>query len=260
MKETYKKNAIRALEQLGLGENEAKLYTILLRHGEASVLELQQASPFPRTLLYYILNNLVHLGLISFIKKPQRTVYVVEDPDRLYDLLREREDEFERNKLILKESIPEFKNQFRVSQNRPGVRIFEGVENYRSALSDIIETRPNQVFSFLSFSEKKKLGVEIREHMAKERRNWGISEKVLLFDTPQANIWIKKFEKEGKKEFRFLHPRMEFFEGEIYIYENKVLHVSAEGKEIISTLTEEKNFSIVQKNIFSFLWSIAKKI
>ena len=53
---------------------------------------------------------------------------------------------------------------------------------------------------------------------------------------------------------------MEFFEGEIYIYENKVLHVSAEGKEIISTLTEEKNFSIVQKNIFSFLWSIAKKI
>lgn len=260
MKETHKKNAIRALEQLGLGENEAKLYTILLRLGEASVLELQQASPFPRTLLYYILNNLLQIGLISFVKKPRRTVYVVEDPDRLYDLLRERENEFERNKLILKESIPEFKNQFRVSQNRPGVRIFEGIEGYRSALSDIIETRPSQLYSLLSFSDKKKLGVEIREYMAKERRDWGITEKILLFDTPQAKTWIKKFEKEKTMEFRFLHHGIEFFEGEVYIYENKVLHVSAEGKELISTLTEEKNFCTIQKNIFSFLWSITKKV
>ena len=259
-KEHLKNQLSKALEQLGVGENEAILYTLLLKHGEVSVLEVQKISPFPRTMIYYILNNLMELNLVSFIKKPKRTVYLAEDPEKLYDLLRSQEQEFEKNKQLLKERIPELKNQFLLSHHRPGVRTFEGVEGYRESLEDIIESKPDCVYSYVTLSDKKKSGLDVREEMMHQRIGWGIVEEILLFDTPEAREWVRKNKKLELTKFRLTPQKLNVFDADVRLYKNKMVYTSYEGREPVILMTENKHLFEMQKNIFTFLWKQGSEI
>jgi len=224
-------NKFNALEKLGLSENEAELYGILLKYGEVTVQELQKHSPFPRTLIYHILNQLIAVGLVTFIQKPRRTVYIAEDPQRLYDLLAEKEREFERNKNQLRETIPSLRNQYRLSHNRPGIRIFEGIERYREALEDVIHTKPECVYTYIEIQEKVKPGFKIQEQMDKERMAWQIEEKILLSDTKASRIWAKNYIQDKNTSFRFVKEPVEEFSVDLRLYDNKVVQTSYEGKE-----------------------------
>lgn len=255
-----KNSATVALEKFGIGENESILYDIMLKTGEATVLDLQKQAPFPRTLLYYILNNLMHLGLVSFIKKPRRTVYLAEDPEKLYDIVQEREREFEKSKNSLQEIIPELRNQYHLSQNRPGVRFFEGIERYREALEDVVHTRPVCIYTYLSVSERKKSGIKIREQANKDRIGWGIQEKVLLPETPEAKAYFALHKQDEKTEFRFVPDHVSIFTVDVRLYDGKITETSYGSKEPVVTMTENKELYDLQKSIFLFLWGIGKKI
>lgn len=249
-----KKKSIESLEQLGLGESEATLYTILIKYGETSVQELQKHSPFPRTLLYHILNRLILLGLVTFIQKPRRTVYIAEDPEKLYDLLADREKEFKKNKDLLQETIPELRNQYRLSQSRPGIRMFEGIERYREALDDIIQSRPSCVYSYIDVQEKNKPGLRVREQMNKERIAWGIEEKILLHDNAETKTWFQKQEKESSTSYKFIPNNLDPFAIDLRLYDNKVVQTSYEGTEPTVTMIENKQLFDMQKSIFNFFW------
>lgn len=256
----FKKKSLEVLEQLGLSKNEARLYTILIKYGETTVQELQKHSPFPRTLLYHILNQLIELGLVTFIQKPRRTVYIAEDPERFYDLLSDREKEFEKSKVLLKDTIPELRNQYRLSHNRPGIRLFEGIERYRDALEDIIHTKPDCVYGYQDIQEKIKPGFKIREQMDREREAWGIKENILLLENTYLKSWVKTQEKKSNTTYRFITEPIEPFAVDLRIYANKVVHTSYEGKEPIVTIIEDKNLFEMQKNIFIYLWKKGKVI
>src|SRR5262245_10312777 len=121
-KEKPRKNTtVRTLQQLDLGENEAMLYALMLERPESTVQELVTHSPFPRTMLYYVLNQLTQRGLVSAKKSAWRTVYVAEDPERLYDLLTQKEKEFERETEAVRELIPHLKSNYRLVGKRPTV-------------------------------------------------------------------------------------------------------------------------------------------
>ena len=90
-----KSNITSTLEKLGLSENEALLYSVMLRHPKCTVQELTTRAPFPRTMLYHVLNQLSQKGLVSSSKDKWRTLYIAESPERLYELLALRAKEFE---------------------------------------------------------------------------------------------------------------------------------------------------------------------
>ena len=126
--------ASRTLQDLDLGENEALLYTQMLSHPRSTVQEMITRAPFPRTMLYHVLKQLMRRGLVSAKKDGWRTVYITEDPEKLYDLLAYKEQEFERETGSIRELIPKLKYRYRLSGKRPHVRTFDGIEEYRKAL------------------------------------------------------------------------------------------------------------------------------
>src|SRR3989344_7575594 len=133
-----KDTATRTLQELDLSENEAVLYAQMLSHPRGTVQELGTRAPFPRTMLYYVLKQLMQRGLVAAKKEGWRAVYIAEDPERLYDLLATKEREFERERGTIRELIPRLKSKYRLAGKRPSVRLFEGVEEYKKALEDII--------------------------------------------------------------------------------------------------------------------------
>src|SRR5207249_531647 len=110
----HKKDAnTRTLQDLGLSANEAILYSLMLSRPRSTVLELSTRAPFPRTMLYYVLKQLSQRGIVSESRKGSRTLYIAEDPERLYDLLALKERDFEQEISAVRELIPQLKNRYR---------------------------------------------------------------------------------------------------------------------------------------------------
>jgi len=134
-------NIADTLIELGLGQNEANLYEIMLSVPQASIQDLQKKSQHSRTMLYYILNNLEQFGLIFSLKQGKKTVYSAEKPQKLEELLNEQEQNLHRQKHMLTTVIDDLWTKYRSGHNRPGVVFYEGKEQMIEAYEKILDLR-----------------------------------------------------------------------------------------------------------------------
>jgi len=78
-------------ESLGLSPNEAKIYETLLYAGEAGVSEISVKSKVHRRNVYDALSRLVEKGLVFTIFQKGENRYQSVTPDKLMEILREKE-------------------------------------------------------------------------------------------------------------------------------------------------------------------------
>lgn len=247
------------LQRLWLSEHEATLYTLMLAHGKSTVQQLSTWAPFPRTMLYYVLKQLGEKGLVSTKKDKWKTVYVAEDPEKLYDILHGKEREFEIEKEKIKEIIPQLKHTYLLAGKRLNVRIFEGVEEYEKVLNDVILSGAKTVYSYEKFSDKKP-GIESRESFERRRTLKKIQRNILFFEDTDALVHLAKIPYNDFTNFRGItDPNLVPFETDITLYTNKILYTNYDDKhEPMAVLIEDKNLCYMQKNIFDLLWKSAQ--
>ena len=245
----------RTLEELGLSENEAILYAQMLNQPRSTVQELGTRAPFPRTMLYYVLKQLMRRGLVSAKKETWKTVYIAEDPERLYDLLAQKEREFERETNAVRELVPRLKNRYRLAGKRPTVRTFEGVEEYKKALEDILISKPKEIFSYEIFGGKKP-ALETRALHEGKRIARKIQKKVLFFDSAEALKSLKNRRYDDYTQFRtFKVGALAPFATDVTLYDGKLLYTSYyDEREPTAVLVEDRALYEMQKSIFNALW------
>lgn len=249
---------IRTLEELGLSENEALLYSICLKHPRSTVQELGTRSPFPRTMLYHVLNQLTARGLVTTSKDKWRTVFIAENPGKLYDLLSKKEKEFERSAHAIKSLIPELRNSYRLADKRPHVRIFEGIEEYKKALEDVIISLPEVVLVYEN-PIKKNPGLEIRALHENKRITRKISKKILFPRNEKTKEKVSKQAYNDFTEWRSLPPKnLEVFEVDFMLYDGKILYTSYDEREPTAILIEDRALYAMQKSLFLSLWQEGK--
>ena len=249
----------RTLQELALSENEAILYAQMLNHPESSVQELVTHAPFPRTMLYYVLKQLERRGLVSAKKSGWRTVYVAEDPERLYDILAKKEREFERETGAVRELIPRLKQRYRLAGRRPNVRMFEGIEEYQKALEDIIVSQPKEIFSYETLGGQKP-ALQIRDAHEGRRIARKIQKKVLFFGHADALKFLKGRKYDDFTQFRSIKEgTVEPFETDITLYDGKLLYTSYYDRhEPTAVLVEDGALYEMQKNLFETFWKQGK--
>ncbi|MBC7836376.1 hypothetical protein H7X87_01190 [Acetobacteraceae bacterium] len=255
-----KDTTIRTLQELELGENEAILYTQMLSHPRSTVQELVTHAPFPRTMLYYVLKQLMQRGLVSAKKEGWRTVYIAEDPEHLYDLLAQKEREFQRETGAVRELIPELKNQYRLAGKRPTVRTFEGIAEYQKALEDIIVSKPKEILTYEILSGKKP-ALEVRETHERRRIARKIQKNVLFFEQGNALQALKNYPYNDFTQFRSINESSsEVFDVDLALYEGKLLYTSYyDEHEPTAILVEDKALYEMQRNLFDALWKQGKE-
>ena len=85
---------VATLREIGLSENEAKLYLGMLSLSEATVQKISKSSNIKRTTAYPLLEKLVRLGLVGIKEVGLRKYYFAESPARLKSLIERKKDEF----------------------------------------------------------------------------------------------------------------------------------------------------------------------
>jgi sugar-specific transcriptional regulator TrmB len=87
------KQALEALQALGISQYEARLYVGLLQGGPQNGNELSKTTGVPSSKVYAILDKLAAAGVVQHVQRNNTTEYVCIPPDELVDRLRVRFNE-----------------------------------------------------------------------------------------------------------------------------------------------------------------------
>ncbi|HEY1074932.1 MAG TPA: helix-turn-helix domain-containing protein, partial [Patescibacteria group bacterium] len=113
------------LIQLGLAQNEARIYETLLREGESSVGDIATKSGVHRRNVYDSLNRLLEKGLVFEILERRENRYQAVDPGKLSEMLQEKQR-------ALAGIMPSLESLYSGTPHRNDVFIYKGVECWKN--------------------------------------------------------------------------------------------------------------------------------
>lgn len=150
------------LQQIGLTDHEATIYTFLIERGRATAQQIYTKTGIHRVTTYNVLENLTKKGLVSVMDTEKKRVFQPESPHKLIDMLNRKEEELERVKNTLKENeerlkqfLPTLEIAYQSLGERPKVKFMEGAEGLQSIREDIIqETSKSKIPIYEIFSEE----------------------------------------------------------------------------------------------------------
>ncbi|MBU6389660.1 hypothetical protein KGQ71_04055 [Patescibacteria group bacterium] len=122
---------IETLQQLGLAQNEARIYETLLQKGELSVGRIAAESSVNRRNVYDSLNRLIEKGLVFEIVEKSESRYQAADPETLSQVLEEKQQ-------ALNSILPVLRAWHQGTPRQEGVMIYRGVEGWKRYMRDIL--------------------------------------------------------------------------------------------------------------------------
>lgn len=111
-------------EDLGLSPNEAKIYEALAERGELSISAIAVAAQVHRRNAYDAMQRLIDKGLCFQIFSPSGDRYNAVDPDKLLELVGEKQKRLEA-------VLPELKKKFRTRLAPEEAYIYRGLEGQK---------------------------------------------------------------------------------------------------------------------------------
>ncbi len=122
------------LMDLGLSQNESKIYLSLLETGFSNPTKIAEASGVHRVNVYDSVNKLKEKGLISEVVKEGKRCFQAAPPESLKNILREKE-------MQLNKIIPELELQKKLAEHQHQVEMYEGHDFIRNMFIRFLEKK-----------------------------------------------------------------------------------------------------------------------
>lgn len=236
----------KILLDIGLSENEAKVYLAALALGPATVLSISKAADVIRTTSYSVIESLKKKGLITLQITGFKQLYVAANPNKLENMLDSR-------RLELKNTLPEFSALYNLQGGEGLIKYYEGLEAIKTIYEDILqEVKPHDDFLVISNTDAwYKLDPEFFRKYIEKRAKLNINIRLLLQDTPLARKH-KEQEKNYHETIKFL-PKGSPLSVNLLMIPNKlVFHQLI--PPITATVIENKSIIALQRELFEVIW------
>ena len=237
------------LEQFGLTEKQAKIYLACLKLGASRVGKIQQEAEIKRTTLYDILAELEKMGLILHITKQKTRIYTALNPEKLVDLLKEKEKS-------IKVILPDLQELFFSVVYRPNVSFYQGAEGIKQIYKDSLNCKDKEILQIVSVKDFLQFpGEDFMRWYVHERAKRDI--KAIAIHPRTNDIHEGNFGRYDpilKREVKYM-PDSLFSMSMIMIYDNKVVAMSTK-KENYGFVIDSKEYANAMRMMFDFLWKL----
>jgi sugar-specific transcriptional regulator TrmB len=125
-------DAKRTITDLGLTENEAKVYLALLEFGRSTIGVIAEKGRLHRTNVFGTIKGLEQKGLVKQVEADGSKFYEATDPDHLLSLIKTKKDRLQR-------IIPELNLARDLAPKKSEVHVFEGLEAFKSMLNHFLD-------------------------------------------------------------------------------------------------------------------------
>ncbi len=116
----------KTLEQVGLSEQESKIYLYLVSHGLSTIHSISSGTRITRTALYPILKEMEIKKIVKENKTKAIIQYQAESPKSIQQLLKRRQNELEELSFNLDATVSKLNGLYAYDPLQPVVFYFEG--------------------------------------------------------------------------------------------------------------------------------------
>lgn len=127
------------LIELGLSQNEAKIYETLLEQGESTVSNISNRSKIHRRNIYDSMNRLIEKGLVFQVIGRGDNLYRPVEPYKLMELVDEKRRKLDK---VMPDLIEEYKNQ----PHLEAAYMYKGIEGFKNYLRDMLSVQEDAYF------------------------------------------------------------------------------------------------------------------
>lgn len=245
---------IKALEQIGLESDEAKVYSTLVINGTSQARKVAYDSQINRSLVYKILKNLISEGLVVENESGSISTFSALHPSKLHSLVKKKEEESKLADHAFHEVVSTLGAQYNLTCGKPTIRFYEGLEGIKILNKDIIHTKSNIKLIRSPFDNNDDDLDKHAKNLIEERAKLNIHTKIIvpIKNTPSSisTEWDKNNLIERKRI-----PRSELLNpAQVIIYGNKVALTSF-ANCMITTIIEDTGITKTFEMLFDNLWS-----
>jgi sugar-specific transcriptional regulator TrmB len=262
MTATMNDELISQIEELGLSNKEARVYTANLMLGPAGVQQIADASGIKRVTTYVILESLVNLGLVSQTSKAKKTLFNAESPENLRRLLEKREQSIQDQRHHLEELLPQLSTLQTLPKDAPGTRLYEGEDGLRAMVELYIDRHPKdsplKIYGVSNMDLVYRFFPEVEElQIDPSRLKAGLSSK-LLYTSKRGPI-LRDSDTQRNRESRFLPIEKFPFSCDLTITSNSVAFMSLGGSKPMGITIESEEITAGVRMLFDLAWQSAKE-
>ncbi|MBP9686829.1 MAG: hypothetical protein KBD66_03455 [Candidatus Doudnabacteria bacterium] len=246
-------------ESLGLSPNEAKIYENLVEQGESNISKIAVGTNIHRRNAYDAVHRLVEKGLCFQIISSSENKYNAVDPDKLLELISEKEQR-------LTQVLPELKTKFHKREAPEESYIYRGLEGQKNIFRDMLRVGADSYFIGAKGGWYEPKIAAARQAFFKEANKKGIK-FVQLFDyntVQKMPDFPKHFE--GKLEYRVL-PKEYSTNSAIHIFGDYVitytgLPVGSVPESTVFFVLHSRDLAESYRTWFWYMWgqSVSAKV
>ena len=250
------------LKNLGLSDNEIKVYLYLLTHGESIASVIAKRLDVKRATVYPILESLEKQELISTFEKNGTMHFDAVEPEDIIYVCDQRVNQMKR----LKERAEGLHKEFRKLRDqgkmpkleiRGKIKYYEGLEAVTGLIEETLDEKENEQLCFgLNTYHTELSGTDWGDY-TKKRVKKGMKVRSIQPDTKEA-IAYKKRDTDELRETRLV-PRKDFpGESEINIIGNMIAMFTMRGKSPMGMKMYNKDLAQALRSIFELAWERAE--
>ncbi len=240
---------INELKEIGLSENEAKIYTSLLQLGPTTTGPIIKKTGLYRVIVYDTLEKLLKLGLVNYSLKKNRKQFEAEDPKQIIELIKNKE-------VIANSIIKELENLKRNKKIEQGNFIYEGWKGIKAAQENYLKEAAKGEYLMVGASKELHEKLDVFFNYFHERRSKLKIPAKLLFNANNKKFAMLK-KKYKPVEIRFM-PKDVITPSWISTYQDMVLIGIADDPPT-AFFIKNKSVADSYKQYFYFMWNKSKK-
>jgi len=241
---------LKELVQLGLSDEEARVYLANLEIGGAPVSLIAKKAGIHRVSCYHTIENLIKKRLLSQYNKNGIKYYAPEPPDQIQKIAEEKVN-------VAKSLVPQLSSIINTYGFKPKIRFYEGKEGIKRVFTESLESK-GEILRFSNLKILLDLFPELFEEITREKLKKKIKTRILSPNTLEnTKVLEKHLPKNYDKnliEVLLVNKNQFLFENEILIFGNKVGIVSLQKEELLGLIVESPTFSRSMKAVFDLAW------
>jgi len=241
---------LEALQEAGLSEAEARIYIALLEAGSTTAGTVIKKVGFHRGTTYQLLQRMKEKGLLSSVIKGKKQYFEPVKPERLLDVLLEREQK-------LRLALPRLNALLAASKEKQEVEVYVGVKGIRSVLDRMLHElgRGGKYFDFGVSGMLRQVMGPYWHTFQRTKRERKITSYVIFNEEIKKN---EQFLKEYYGKCRF-HPKEYASITDTFIYRDTVVLVIWTAKPPLAVVIKNAENAKSYLNQFRMMWKMAKK-
>jgi HTH-type transcriptional regulator, sugar sensing transcriptional regulator len=242
------------LVKVGLTRQEANVYLTLLRIGPTTAGRITSGSGIHRRSVYDCIDRLIQKGLVSYYTIQKKRVFEAAHPERLLQVIKEREQRLREGYNGINEIMPELITNYKISAFKHEASVFRGKEGLKTILEDILatgqenlvlgaeDTAPRILPHYITIFHKTRIAKKLRERLIFISSCSERAEKMAKLPYTKVKILPKPY-----------NPSVTF-----NIYENKTAILTWLENEPIGILIENEHIARGMRQYFEMMWKECK--